>query len=541
MDPTPTDDIGHSGVHGVGFLVTNELRWKFRPQYESDYGIDAQVEIVEHNRPLGQLLALQIKAGKSWFREPVASPRGWVFRPHQRHLEYWLNHDLPVLVVLFDEDKYAAYWQQVTADTIEVTRRGAHKLIVPTSNRLDRSAAHSLRDVVDDSRAKRESRRRQVDAVSHRATIQGSLSAGRRDGRPRRFNTNDAVVVIPGFSGSELIDIDSGATVWGSTNIAWLLRLWTNGSAVETLKVTNGERSGQLRLAASRLLGMPAFIPGFHGQEPYSKLVSRARTAAARPDAVLEFPYDWRLGVAHNAALLAIAAERHLTNWRRQQIAGDDAELVLVAHSIGGLVAQYFTGILGGRDIVRSTVTLGTPFYGSVASVRMLSEGLRFPLPLPYKRAAELFRTMPGLYDMLPTYRCVDDGGILRTLTAADIASIGGSAELASQAFELHQRLCSSDGGVLNTIVGVGQPTAQSVHIKSGTIELANYARGPESAGSLRRVDTKGDSIVIPEAATRDGANLVYVSQTHGALPTSAEALTIVHEEISRRHMDGLL
>jgi hypothetical protein len=37
------------------------------------------VEVVERGRATGRLLALQIKAGRSWFREAAPSS-GWVFR-----------------------------------------------------------------------------------------------------------------------------------------------------------------------------------------------------------------------------------------------------------------------------------------------------------------------------------------------------------------------------------------------------------------------------------------------------------------------------
>jgi hypothetical protein len=103
MGPAAADDTGRIGVHGVGRLVHRELGWKFREQHESDVGVDALVEIVERERATGRLLALQIKAGRSWFREPAPSP-GWVFRGPRRHLDYWLGHDLPVLVVLYDDD-----------------------------------------------------------------------------------------------------------------------------------------------------------------------------------------------------------------------------------------------------------------------------------------------------------------------------------------------------------------------------------------------------------------------------------------------------
>jgi hypothetical protein len=523
----PTDDIGRSGVHGVGLLVTRELRWKFREQHESDLGIDAQVEVMDHNQSLGQLLALQIKAGKSFFRERAAAKPGWVFRPGRRHVEYWLGYTLPVLIVLYDEDSHSAYWQHVTAHTVEVTSREGYRLIVPESNRLVQSAAHALGEIAANPGA-----RQDIGQISGRTGTQKPPPDGSLERRPRRSNVNDAVIIVPGFGGSELVDTDSGHIAWGAMGLSTISTLMTS---IEKLSVTDDERLGRLRLTATRLLRTATLMPGLHGQEPYARLINTVLSAVAHPDAVLEFPYDWRLGIADNAVRLSAIAERHLAKWRSHQMAGKEAELILIAHSTGGLVAQYFTGVLGGHHIVRSTVTLGTPFYGAVKPVAIIAGNY---LPLPMIRFADACRTMPGLYDMLPTYRCVNDGEHLRGLTVSDIVSIGGSEQLTSMAFALHTALRNARRTPLNTIVGVGQPTAQSLHIKGTGIELFQHIGRSGSDSSPSRMDLGGDSFVIPDAATQAGANLVYVSQTHGALHNSAEALVIVRAEIARRAVE---
>ncbi|RKT86347.1 Protein of unknown function C-terminus [Saccharopolyspora antimicrobica] len=141
-----TDSIGRAGVYGVGLIVSNVLQWKFREQHESDCGIDAILEVAMHDRPTGQLLAIQIKSGASYFREPTPSGSGWVFRESRRPrlLDYWLSFDIPVLVVLYDSARQIAYWQQVTSTTATRTHTG-FKLIVPRDHRLDASADYPLR------------------------------------------------------------------------------------------------------------------------------------------------------------------------------------------------------------------------------------------------------------------------------------------------------------------------------------------------------------------------------------------------------------
>jgi Domain of unknown function (DUF4365) len=110
------DRIERIGVHGVATLIIDALGWKFREQHESDWDIDAIVEVAVDDVPTGRLIALQIKSGQSYFDE-VSPSADWVLRGPKRHLSYWLEHQLPVLVVLFDPRTQSAYWVQVTQQT----------------------------------------------------------------------------------------------------------------------------------------------------------------------------------------------------------------------------------------------------------------------------------------------------------------------------------------------------------------------------------------------------------------------------------------
>lgn len=218
-------------------------------------------------------------------------------------------------------------------------------------------------------------------------------------------------------------------------------------------------------------------------------------------------------------------AEEHLAAWRLHPRGTRDAKLVLVAHSMGGLVARYFTHVLGGAHEVRNIVTLGTPFYGAVKAVVMLSTGRGAPLPLPRQRLLRLARTLPGLHDLLPTYRCLDQGASARRLDAADIAALGGDRELAQQAFDRRAKLIADGVADVHAVVGVQQPTMQSVKIADGVAEPLFYTclDGPQSG--LRRVDRRGDSTVYRDAAAPEGVEPAYLPQSHSALAKSEEAV----------------
>lgn len=130
------DTTGELGVNFVQRVVLRDMQWIFRVQRESDQGIDAQVETKVGGASTGRLLALQIKAGPSWFTSP--SGAGWYFRCNPRQATLWLGHVLPVIVVLVDLDADAAYWQRVDETTLQSTGK-TYRIHVPRENELKRA------------------------------------------------------------------------------------------------------------------------------------------------------------------------------------------------------------------------------------------------------------------------------------------------------------------------------------------------------------------------------------------------------------------
>jgi tetratricopeptide (TPR) repeat protein len=115
-----------------GLRVTWGLGLVFRPQDTSDFGVDAQVEMKHDGHTTGRLVGLQIKTGPSRFEEPRED--GWIFRPEKRHVSYWLNHSLPIYVVLVDLETEAIYWQEVSERTLQTGPRGGVFVLVPRIN-----------------------------------------------------------------------------------------------------------------------------------------------------------------------------------------------------------------------------------------------------------------------------------------------------------------------------------------------------------------------------------------------------------------------
>jgi hypothetical protein len=363
----------------------------------------------------------------------------------------------------------------------------------------------------------------------------------------------DAVVVVPGIMGSELIDATSGRHLWGLRDPRWYVSAWTSGVSLDALRLTEDERAGRYgRVRATRLLRFPAFVPLLAGFEPYRRLLKDIRAVAPHPDAVAEFAYDWRLPVVHNANLLAEFGHRHLADWRRHPVyvgAGRSgladagpARLVLVAHSMGGLLARHLATISGMAEEIRATITLGTPFYGAPKAVQILASGAGAPLPLPHARVRTLAGGLPGLHDLLPVYRCVIDGGHseadgARRLTPSDIGDVGGDPELAEASFTWHEQIAGVSPLGHVQVVGAKQPTVQALTIDAGAVIGHKYTFQPAKAasGAVMQVDLGGDGTVPRESAQLPALSAMPLAQSHGALAATAEATLIVQDVLTDR------
>jgi hypothetical protein len=144
MRRTDSAAVAREGVTRTQLAVQEDLGWLFREQPTEDYGIDAQIEVVEEGEVLGRLLAVQIKSGESWFDEPASG--GWWYRPDQDHVRYWLSHSLPVLVVLYDPRSETCYWELITRSTLKRAAAGGWKVMVPSSQILDKRSTVPLRE-----------------------------------------------------------------------------------------------------------------------------------------------------------------------------------------------------------------------------------------------------------------------------------------------------------------------------------------------------------------------------------------------------------
>ncbi|MEU5903097.1 hypothetical protein [Micromonospora sp. NPDC047527] len=367
--------------------------------------------------------------------------------------------------------------------------------------------------------------------------------------------THDLVVVVPGIMGSELYDTVRRRTLWGAS-VPLLLRSWLDGAPLRDLALDERETAGEYgRVRPTRLLRLPEWLPFLRGAEPYTRLVDAARGCVVDPRALLEFPYDWRLPVGHNSGLLGTSVLAALERWRatpehegarRRHPTGRPAMVVMVAHSMGGLLARQAAAIPGMRELIRAVVTLGTPFHGSLKAAALLNTGVGLPVPLPSHRplaslgrpdaddgVRALAATLPGLYDLLPRFRCVDDGGDGRHLTCADVRALGGDPDH-TEAWASRQTATVGTLDDHRLVLGGAQPTPQSLRLSDGVVTLLHTELGTS------RSNRYGDGTVPTGSAELPGLRPVRFAQQHQDLARADAVLREVTRTLRERDLDQL-
>ncbi|WP_445216107.1 lipase/acyltransferase domain-containing protein [Bradyrhizobium sp. Pa8] len=343
---------------------------------------------------------------------------------------------------------------------------------------------------------------------------------------------SDLIVLIPGLMGSVLVK--DGKEIWAASGRTALKNLFHLKGSVTELKLPKGLGAGDPKdgVTAPYVLPQLAVLPTFWKADGYGRWAAFIRerftiTIATPTQAgnFLEFPYDWRLSSEHNATRLAELVVPALERWRKLS-QNNGAKLILIGHSMGGLIARHFCEVLGGRDLTRKLITVGTPYGGSINALETLVNGLSFKaLGLSL---GELVRSFPSVYELLPTYKCLDVGqGELAELDkiATDLLPEQLDRGNLAQAFKFHERINNSveANPTFQTfaIKGIDQPTKQSALLRNGKIESSLHHKG---------TDYGGDGTVPrpcahpPEWGNDDGA-AIFASQSHALLQSTDSIL----------------
>jgi pimeloyl-ACP methyl ester carboxylesterase len=360
-----------------------------------------------------------------------------------------------------------------------------------------------------------------------------------------KFDIRDIVVLLPGILGSVLGR--DGSDVWAISPQAVLTAIMTGGNSIQGLgfrRTSDGHGIAPDGLTATRLFRDTHIIPHFWKIDGYGKIDEVLRKHInLTPENYFDFPYDWRLDNRLAAGQLQTAVATWLEQ-RRSKL-GKDVKLILIAHSMGGLVARYFIEKLEGWKDTRMLITFGTPYYGAVQALGFLVNGYPVNLgPVEIFDFSTQIRSFPSVYQLLPTYKAVRmaDGNDLVKIRDVVDRIPNSEADEIRDAIEFHDQIASSVTAHLKLadylnprykirpVVGTEQPT------QVWAIVGDDHA---EAQFSYPGVQWTGDS-TVPWISAHPGDDpggdleqAVYRPERHGSLQNSDDVLLQVRNLIA--------
>jgi hypothetical protein len=342
----------------------------------------------------------------------------------------------------------------------------------------------------------------------------------------------DLIVLLPGITGSVLQK--NKKDVWAVTTESVVGALTSLGRNLQGLELKDDPQDIEDLgddVVAKGLFPDVHLIPGFSKIDGYSG-VQAALSQRLKLDGAqnyIEFPYDWRRDNRVGARKLARLVPAWLGQWKKVS-GNEDAKVVFIAHSMGGLVARYYLECLEGWRYARKLITFGTPYRGSLNALDFLSNGYGKTFAgFNVADLSALMRSFTSVYQLLPRYPCVDmgDGVLRRPGEVSGLPNIDPAKAAAGLAFhrELEKAICANAGSreykpyPVHPIVGTDQPTKQSARIRDGRLVPFNELRGTDESGD----GTVPRPSAIPLGCTREddeafGRAALYVSGIHGSL-----------------------
>lgn len=360
-----------------------------------------------------------------------------------------------------------------------------------------------------------------------------------------RKQMGDVIVMLPGITGSVLQR--DGKDVWAPTAGGVINALLTLGKDVKHLALKDDppdvDDLGD-GVVATRVMPDIHLIPGLWKIDGYSKLKGYVlKTFDVKlGQNLFEFAYDWRRDNRVSARKLQHSAENWLKAWRESS-GNKDAKLILVGHSMGGVISRYYLECLDGWRDTRTLVTFGTPYRGSLKAIGTLSNGMEKKIgPLSLDLTA-MARSFTAIYQLLPVYPCVEtDKGLVR-VAETEIPNVDRHRATAARDFHEEIRLAveqhEQDDEYLSNrydirpVIGTSQPTAQSAKTHGDGVQLIKSYDGE---------DIGGDGTVPRVSATpievEHEENAMFAAQRHASLQNDDPVLAQLAGILSGLHLD---
>lgn len=324
---------------------------------------------------------------------------------------------------------------------------------------------------------------------------------------PRRGPTRRALVVVPGFAGSNL---------WRGSEQIW---------PVPRMLLTH---PGLLRLdeplEARGLVNEIVIIPNLLRQHQYSVLTDYLKENLgyeAGAD-LMEFGYDFRQDNRASARRLAAAID----DWK---VPGP---ITIIAHSMGCLVARYYIERLGGKNKVERVIFLGGPHAGTPYAFASLLRGPGLlPLGFMNARLREVLLSYPSWYQILPTYPFAADQRSDFEVLSEETWLLEEHRPLLRLAREFRAELGTRSSVPSVCVFGYGLKTITAAKVDReplGTCQRANLVVTP-----------RGDGTIPEVSAVLEGAEIHPVRQHHGALYVDNDVKMRLKLELTRNRVEG--
>ncbi|MDQ3180208.1 MAG: lecithin--cholesterol acyltransferase [Acidobacteriota bacterium] len=287
----------------------------------------------------------------------------------------------------------------------------------------------------------------------------------------------DMIILLPGIMGSVLQH--NNQDLWG-LSMGSLFRAGTAlGGNLINLKLGGDDHTVDDLgdgIKSTRLMEDTTIIPYFWKIDGYTKIarmiqskfqVVKGDLESEAPANYYEFHYDWRRDNRVASRRLQKLIERQLPIWRKSQ--GDPtAKVVLIAHSMGGVIARHYLEVEGGWLDCRLLITFGTPFRGSLNTLNYMVNGYSKYLNV----INQIIPTFTSCYQLLPIYKSVEvDGELKRASEIEGLENIDSERAKKAREFHLEIReavktnskdLKYSEDFSIVPIVGNNQATYQS-------------------------------------------------------------------------------
>ena len=369
----------------------------------------------------------------------------------------------------------------------------------------------------------------------------------------------DIVVILPGIMGSVLQK--DGKDLWNISGRTFSRVLNPFGSKLKGLKLVEDDIGGkdiEDGIKPTRLLTDSYLVPGFSG---FGKLVDGYNRLSAQItenfDHVVEgniyddpdekaanfyhFPYDWRRDNRANAHILKRLLDKRLNRWRESS-GNREAKVILLAHSMGGLVSRYYLEVLGGWQVCKALFTFGTPYRGSVSAIDALSNGMkkgRINIGA-FLGLSEVIPSLTSAYQLLPRYKALQVGDSFYRIAQSPESLPGIDPTKAADALKFHDEIDDAADANQNNaayrksfvtcpIVGILQPTNQVARLEDGVISV--HTTLPDWLSDRAHLGD-GDGTVPQVSATPVQMNDIdaiaiadYIAEGHGALQNQPSVL----------------